>query len=85
MPAIQNGIIRQDPYHQIKFKSKIIHKGFLTDEEIQMLTDVKLPNHDRKEFVINIYSVVIPVLLTAILSNWTGNILSGKRMMNIIY
>lgn len=46
MPAIQTGIIRQDPYRQLKFRSKTIHKGFLTDEEIQMLTDVALNSPD---------------------------------------
>ena len=46
MPAIRAGIILQDPYRQTKFKSKTIHKGFLTDEEIKTLTDVKLANPD---------------------------------------
>jgi site-specific recombinase XerD len=46
MPAIRNGIIREDPFRQIKFRIKTIHKGFLTDEEIQMLTTVKLNSAD---------------------------------------
>ena len=60
MPAIRQGIIRQDPYLEIKFKSKTIHKGFLTDEEINMLTEVKLPNHDleriRDQFLFCCYT-----------------------------
>lgn len=46
MPAIQSGIIKPDPYKQTKFRSKIIHKGFLSDEEIDLLTKVKLYSTD---------------------------------------
>jgi site-specific recombinase XerD len=46
MPAIQSRIIREDPFRSIKFRTKIVHKGFLTDEEIQMLTNVKLTSSD---------------------------------------
>ncbi len=42
MPAIQTGIIRNDPYREIKFRSKTIHKGFLTDEEIELLIRANL-------------------------------------------
>lgn len=46
MPAIQDGLIEQDPYRQIKFKTKTVHKGFLTDEEIDMLKNVTFDSSD---------------------------------------
>lgn len=46
MPAIQAGIIRNDPYREAKFKSKTVHKGFLTNEEIDLLTNVTLNSCD---------------------------------------
>jgi site-specific recombinase XerD len=42
MPAIRSRLIPQDPFKEVKFKTKVIHKGFLTDEEINLLTKVKL-------------------------------------------
>src|SRR5262245_26948277 len=38
MPAIQSGIIKNNPFLQVKFKIKTVHKGFLTNEEIEMIT-----------------------------------------------
>lgn len=46
MPAIQSGIIKHDPYKEVKFKSRSIHKGFLTDEEIELLINVNLKSTD---------------------------------------
>lgn len=46
MPVIQNGTIRQDPFRQVKFKIKTIPKGFLTDEEIELLINVNLNSVD---------------------------------------
>ncbi len=60
MPAIQSGIIRHDPYKEIKFRSKTIHKGFLTDEEIELLTIVILSSPDlnriRDQFLFCCYT-----------------------------
>lgn len=46
MPAIMGGIIRPDPYGETKFRSKVIYKGFLTDEEIEKLVEVVLNSID---------------------------------------
>lgn len=46
MPAIQSGIIRHNPFREVKFRTKTIAKGFLTDEEIQMLANVELNSID---------------------------------------
>lgn len=46
MPAIQDGILRYNPFKQIKFKTNIVHKGFLTGEEIEMLTATRLNSPD---------------------------------------
>jgi len=46
IPAIQSGIIRNDPFHSLKFRSKTVCKGFLTDEDIELLTKVKLGSPD---------------------------------------
>lgn len=46
MPAIKGGTIRPDPYGETKFRSKVIYKGFLTDEEIAKLIEVVLDSHD---------------------------------------
>jgi site-specific recombinase XerD len=46
MPVIQNGTIRQDPFRQVKFKIKTVSKGFLTDEEIDLLVKVRLGSMD---------------------------------------
>jgi integrase len=46
MPAIQKGTIRENPFRQTKFRTKIVHKGFLTDEEIELLTAANLNGPD---------------------------------------
>ena len=42
MPAIRMNLIPQNPFTEVKFRTKVIHKGFLTEEEIEMRRDVKL-------------------------------------------
>lgn len=46
MPMIQNGTIRQDPFRQLTFRIKTVPKGFLTDEEIELLIRVELSSAD---------------------------------------
>ena len=42
MPAIQDGIIRKNPFHELKFKSKKVYKGYLTNEELACIKDADL-------------------------------------------
>jgi site-specific recombinase XerD len=59
MPAIRSCAIPQNPFREVKFKTKIVHKGFLTDEEIAMIKAVKLsPDLDRirDQFLICCYT-----------------------------
>ena len=46
MPAIKAAIIRNDPFKEIKYRSKTIQKGFLSSEEIDLLIKVELPSLD---------------------------------------
>jgi site-specific recombinase XerD len=46
MPAIQEGIIPHDPFRGIKFKAKTVYKGFLTGEEIDLLSALKTKSSD---------------------------------------
>jgi hypothetical protein len=46
MPAIQSGMIKHDPFKQIKFKTKTVNKGFLTNKEIEMITNCELDSDD---------------------------------------
>ncbi len=46
MPAIKSRIIRDNPFADTKFRIKTIPKGFLTDEEIEVLINVKLNSDD---------------------------------------
>jgi site-specific recombinase XerD len=46
MPAIKSRIIRHDPFTDTKFRIKTIPKGFLTDEEIEILINVNLDSDD---------------------------------------
>lgn len=48
MPAIKSVIIRNDPFREIKFKAKTVQKGFLTSEEIDMLTNIKFKSPDLR-------------------------------------
>lgn len=49
MPAIQEGLIPNDPFRGMKFKIKTVHKGFLTGEEIDLLAalNTKSPDLER--------------------------------------
>lgn len=44
MPAMQSGVIKNNPFQQIRFKTKTVHKGFLTNEEIEMIKNCELDN-----------------------------------------
>ena len=53
MPAIQSKVIRNDPFHNSKFRSKTVYKGFLTDEDIELITKVKLVSPDLRLEIIS--------------------------------
>jgi site-specific recombinase XerD len=40
MPAILSGEIRKNPFREVKFRTKKVHKHFLTDEEIEQISGV---------------------------------------------
>ena len=42
MPALREGIIKDNPFKQLKLRQKTVHKGFLTKEDLQLLLDVEL-------------------------------------------
>ncbi|RZK09643.1 MAG: site-specific integrase [Flavobacterium sp.] len=42
MPALREGIIKDNPFKQLKLRQKTVHKGFLTKEDLQLLIDVEL-------------------------------------------
>jgi len=46
MPAVKSRLIRDNPFTDTKFRIKTIPKGFLTDEEIEILINVKLGSDD---------------------------------------
>ncbi|WP_162303937.1 site-specific integrase [Paracnuella aquatica] len=46
MPAIRAGVFRQDPFREVKLKQKPVFKGFLTKEEMELLTSVELKSPD---------------------------------------
>ncbi len=60
MPAIQTGVIRHDPYKNVKFRFKTIPKGFLTDEEIGLLVNLTFGSPDleriRDQFLFCCYT-----------------------------
>jgi len=60
MPAIREGIIRQDPFRQARFRSKTVYKGFLTDEEIELIKLAHLGSPDleriRDQFLFCCYT-----------------------------
>lgn len=49
MPAIKDGIIRNNPFLGLKFKSKKVYKGYLTNEEINLIikADLKSKSLER--------------------------------------
>ena len=42
MPAIHEGIIRKNPFLELKFKSKKVYKGYLTNEELSCIINADL-------------------------------------------
>ncbi len=42
MPALKDGLVKDDPFRQLKFRVKTIQKGFLTKEEIQKISALNL-------------------------------------------
>lgn len=42
MPAIRTGIIPNNPFSELSFKTKTITKGFLTNEEIALISELSL-------------------------------------------
>lgn len=46
MPAIQGGVFKNDPFRELKLRQKPVHKGYLTQEEIDMLTATKMNSKD---------------------------------------
>jgi site-specific recombinase XerD len=49
-PAIRSGIIKSDPFSDLKFRHKTVHREFLSQEEIDMISTLELtdPDLDRK-------------------------------------
>jgi site-specific recombinase XerD len=46
MPAIKSGMIKDDPFREMKLRLKPVYKGYLTQEEIDMLMNVELKSSD---------------------------------------
>ena len=42
MPAMHEGIIRKNPFLELKFKSKKVYKGYLTNEELSCIINADL-------------------------------------------
>jgi site-specific recombinase XerD len=48
MPAIRSGVLKSDPFREIRFRKKPVPKGFLTNEELSLLKKAELsPDLDR--------------------------------------
>lgn len=45
-PAVRSGIIKDDPFRQLKLRAKPVYRGFLTQEEIAELENLKLKDED---------------------------------------
>jgi len=45
-PAIKTGIIKNDPFAEIKFKPKPVHRGYLSQEEIAKISSAQLNSND---------------------------------------
>lgn len=43
-PAIHSGIIKNDPFRDLKFKAKPVYREFLTQEEITLLENLEIDN-----------------------------------------
>lgn len=46
MPALKAGLIKEDPFKEMKLRLKPVYKGYLTQEEIQLLENVELTSKD---------------------------------------
>lgn len=46
MPAIQSGVIKSDPFRELRLRQKPVYKGYLTQEEINMLNAAHLTSTD---------------------------------------
>jgi site-specific recombinase XerD len=46
MPAIKSGMIKDDPFREMKLRLKPVYKGYLTQEEIDMLMNVEVTSCD---------------------------------------
>lgn len=42
MPALLAGVIKEDPFRQVKYRQKVVEKGYLTKEELQKLCEAEL-------------------------------------------
>jgi site-specific recombinase XerD len=59
-PALEDGIIRINPFQGIKFKSKKVHKGYLTNEDLSKIIEADLKsvhlNRVRDQFLFSCYT-----------------------------
>lgn len=46
MAVIQSGVIRNDPFRELKLRQKPVPKGYLTQEEIDMLSSASIESKD---------------------------------------
>jgi site-specific recombinase XerD len=42
MPAIRAGVLKSDPFREVKFRKKTVQKDFLTKEELSLIKEVEL-------------------------------------------
>jgi site-specific recombinase XerD len=60
MPAIKDGVIRKNPFVEVKFKSKKVYKGYLTNEELERILKADLKSihleRVRDQFVFCCYT-----------------------------
>lgn len=72
-PAIKSGIIKGDPFRELKIKSKPVHRDFLTPEELNKIIKVKLndPDLNRKRdiFLFACYTGLSYIDLTQLAGN----------------
>ena len=59
-PALQDGIIRKNPFQDLKFKSRKVHKGYLTNEDLTKIVDADLKSihleRVRDQFLFSCYT-----------------------------
>lgn len=59
MPALRDGLLKDDPFRKIKLRQKTVHKDFLSNEELTLLTGVELTadlNRIRDIFLFSCYT-----------------------------